>query len=302
MGYLISTCSFKNIRYGCYMRNNRENIKDSEGTSEGRKISRRVLLFGGAAAVVGGGWWGLSTYRPYVGKDNTIRVPYTAVHRDATPVATSDAGQAVYQPPADLEGDKMPVLDDYTLYAPEPANEVHAPACEADANKVTSDIPANLPAFGWHIPSLGVSSSMTSSGVQNGRMVLPITTDGSGIWYSPSNPISATEGSTILAGHVNKQNYYLSPWGYLHRLKGCERVFVTDGAGKVTQWHVTEMYTVPQSDLTKVNEMWQKTGSRSLWLVTCAGSQVGNDGASAYGNTFGFGYQYNLVVKCEPCV
>ena len=284
------------------MRNNRENIKDSEGTGEGRKISRRVLLFGGAAAVVGGGWWGLSTYRPYVGKDNTIRVPYTAVHRDATPVATSDAGQAVYQPPADLEGDKMPVLDDYTLYAPEPANEVHAPACEADANKVTSDIPANLPAVGWHIPSLGVSSSMTSSGVQNGRMVLPITTDGSGIWYSPSNPISAAEGSTILAGHVNKKNYYLSPWGYLHRLKGCERVFVTDGAGKVTQWHVTEMYTVPQSDLTKVNEMWQKTGSRSLWLVTCAGSQVGNDGASAYGNTFGFGYQYNLVVKCEPCV
>lgn len=156
------------------MRNNRENIKDSEGTGEGRKISRRVLLFGGAAAVVGGGWWGLSTYRPYVGKDNTIRVPYTAVHRDATPVATSDAGQAVYQPPADLEGDKMPVLDDYTLYAPEPANEVHAPACEADANKVTSDIPANLPAFGWHIPSLGVSSSMTSSGVQNGK------------WYSQS--------------------------------------------------------------------------------------------------------------------
>ena len=76
----------------------------------------------------------------------------------------------------------MPVLDDYTLYAPEPAEPVHEPACEADANKITDNIPAGLPAFGWSIPSLGVSARLTPSGVQGGKMVLPITTDGSGIW------------------------------------------------------------------------------------------------------------------------
>lgn len=287
------------------MRKQYENVTSSEDKKSSPLVSRRALLFGGAAAAIGGGaWWGMATYRPYVGKDNTIRVPYTATHQDATPIATSDAGQPVYQPSPDAEGgdEKMPVLDDYTLYAPEPAEPVHEPACEADANKITANIPAGLPAFGWSIPSLGVSTRLTPSGVQGGKMVLPITTDGSGIWYSPSNRISAAEGSTILAGHVNKQNYYLSPWGYLHRLKGCERVFVTDGEGKVTQWHVAQMYTVPQSQLTDIEDMWRRDGARSLWLVTCAGAQVGDDGASSYGNTFGFGYKYNLVVKCEPCI
>ena len=85
-------------------------------------------------------------------------------------------------------------------------------------------------------------------------------------------------------------------------MKGCERVFVADGEGKVTQWHVAQMYTVPQSQLTDIEDMWRRDGARSLWLVTCAGAQVGDDGASSYGNTFGFGYKYNLVVKCEPCI
>lgn len=273
----------------------------SEATGGSRKPSRRALLIGGGVAVAGGLVGLLATYRPYIAKDNTIRVPYTVEHRDATPVATTDAGSPVYQPPADSEGEKMPVLEDYTLYAPAPEVEVREAACEADASKITTDIPGNLPAFGWSIPSHGISASLTASGATGGKMVLPITTDGSGIFYSPSNPITATEGSTILAGHVNKRNYYLSPWGYLHRLKGCERVFVTDGHGNVTQWHVVDMFTVPQNQLTSLDKMWEKTGERSLWFVTCSGAQVGSDGDQGAGNTFGFGYQNNLVVRCAPC-
>lgn len=262
------------------------------------KMSRRHLFaILGATALTGAGTYTAATYRPYIGKDSNIHIPYTATHRDATPVATTEAGKPVYQPPADTTGDKMPVLDDYTLYAPEPAAEVKVNTCETGAS---SEIPSSLPPFGWSIPSLGISSTLVPSGAHNGKITLPITTDGSGVWYSNSNPIAAQEGSTILAGHVNKQNYYLSPWSYLHRLSGCERLFLSDGDGHVTQWRVTEMYTVLQSKLTSIEEMWKKDGERSLWLVTCAGEQVGDDGDSGYGNTFGFGYRYNLVVRCKP--
>lgn len=265
-----------------------------------RKVSRRALLTGlgaaGVGVVVGGGlvWW-----RPFVGSDGSVRVPYTAVHRDATPVGTSSAGEPVYQPAGDSEGDKMQVLDDYTLYAPMPSEQVHdRKECN---NKASGIAPTGVPRFGWFIPDLGVSASVVPSGSSAGRLVLPVTSDGSGVWYERSNPLTAVEGSTILAGHVNRRNYYLSPWGYLHRLTGCEHLFLGDGVGGVSEWRVSDVFTVPQKELGGVTGMWDSTGERSLWLVTCSGRQVGEDGAGVSGSTFGFGYEYNLVVRCVPC-
>lgn len=270
------------------------------GAKVARKVSRRALLMGagvaGVSAVVGGGlvWW-----RPFVGSDGSVRVPYTAVHRDATPVGTSSAGEPVYQPAGDSEGDRMQVLDDYTLYAPMPVEQVRdRKECNSQASAV---VPVGVPRFGWFIPDLGVGASVVPSGSSAGRLVLPVTSDGSGVWYERSNPLTTVEGSTILAGHVNRRNYYLSPWGYLHRLTGCERLFLGDGVGGVSEWCVSDVFTVPQSELGGVAGMWDKGGVRSLWLVTCSGRQVGEDGAGVSGSTFGFGYEYNLVVRCVPC-
>lgn len=265
-----------------------------------RKVSRRALLVGATAAgvgvVAGGGlvWW-----RPFVGSDGSVRVPYTVVHRDASPVAVSSAGEPVYQPAGDSEGDRMQVLDDYTLYAPMPVEQVHdRKECNSQASAV---VPVGVPRFGWFIPDLGVGASVVPSGSSAGRLVLPVTSDGSGVWYERSNPLTAVEGSTILAGHVNRRNYYLSPWGYLHRLTGCEHLFLGDGVGGVSEWCVSDVFTVPQKELGGVAGMWDRKGARSLWLVTCSGRQVGEDGAAASGSTFGFGYEYNLVVRCVPC-
>lgn len=272
--------------------------KTAPGSSR-NKVSRRALLVGATAAgvgvVAGGGllWW-----RPFVGSDGSVRVPYTAVHRDATPVGTSSAGEPVYQPVGDSEGERMQVLDDYTLYAPMPVEEVRGRReCDSQASAV---VPAGVPRFGWFIPDLGVSVSVVPSGSSGGRLVLPVTSDGSGVWYERSNSLGATAGSTILAGHVNRRNYYLSPWGYLHRLTGCERLFLGDGVGGVSEWRVSDVFTVPQSGLGGVSGMWEVEGERSLWLVTCSGRQVGEDGAGVSGSTFGFGYEYNLVVRCVP--
>lgn len=271
-----------------------------ESKGSGNKVSRRGLLIGasaaGVGAVVGGGllWW-----RPFVGSDGSVRVPYTVVHRDASPVGTSSAGEPVYQPVGDSEGERMQVLDDYTLYAPMPSEQVHN---RQDCNNKASGItPTGVPRFGWFIPDLGVGASVAPSGSSAGRLVLPVTSDGSGVWYERSNQLTAVEGSTILAGHVNRRNYYLSPWGYLHRLTGCERLFLGDGVGGVSEWRVSDVFTVPQKELGGVAGMWESEGARSLWLVTCSGRQVGEDGAGVSGSTFGFGYEYNLVVRCVPC-
>lgn len=276
------------------------NKKTTASNRSRNKVSRRALLVGataaGVGAVAGGGllWW-----RPFVGSDGSVRVPYTAVHRDAVPVGVSSAGEPVYQPVGDSEGERMQVLDDYTLYAPMPSEQVRdRKECN---NKASGIIPAGVPGFGWLIPELGVGTKVVASGSSAGRLVLPVTTDGSGVWYEKSNPLTATAGSTILAGHVNRRNYYLSPWGYLHRLGGCEHLFLGDGSGGVSEWCVSDVFTVPQSELGEVAGMWDKGGVRSLWLVTCSGRQVGEDGAAASGSTFGFGYEYNLVVRCVPC-
>ena len=131
-------------------------------------VTRRQAVLGGTLGLAALGLTAYGFFRPQVGSDGVIRVPYTVQNRGATPVATTDAGEPVYQPPKDDVGDKMPVLDDNTLYAPKPEVEVHAAVCEVDAAKVTNDIPANLPAFGRSLPTQGISASLSASGSTSG--------------------------------------------------------------------------------------------------------------------------------------
>ena len=86
----------------------------------------------------------------------------------------------------------------------------------------------------------------------------------------------------------------LSPFGHLHKIRPCEHITATDEAGRPHTYAVTDLYTVPQSEIESTG-IFTRSGDPGLALVTCSGPSVGDTGT-----TIGFAYRYNLVVEAAP--
>lgn len=198
----------------------------------------------------------------------------------------------------------MGVTDTGLLFAPKPAQSFRDATCDY---KPTFQPPAEVNSLGtssWVIPKVHnnklepITSTVQLSGFDNEPVNLPTAPDG--ITYAPGAQLQDTAGAIIQAGHVNySDGKQLSPWGYLHKLSPCERVFEKDATGKTYEFVVTDLYTVPQHELENMDDLWRRDGDKALYLITCSGTSVGDDGTRD-GNTLLFDYEYNLVVKAKP--
>lgn len=194
--------------------------------------------------------------------------------------------------------------DDSHLFAPMPLDTSVYSGSLAPL-EFNEQVAASMPLNSWIVPEVAdfryrmISSDFVSARFDDG---IPHSLFGAsrGVLSSLSQPLSTSEGSTVIAGHVNEGDTgYLSAWGYLHRCGPGMRVFVKDSGGSIAQWVVRRVYVLRQgSDFSENQRVWAKTGERLLNLVTCAGAYVGADGSSS--GTFLFPYTHNLVVECVP--
>lgn len=185
-------------------------------------------------------------------------------------------------------------------YAPDPAKEFKNATC------TTKSVPHPAPEVNnsWSIPSIGKEASFSVSGHGGEPMIIPDAPQGT--MYAEDAQLGDTTGAILQAGHVDygpgalsPQGGELSPWGYLHRVNPCDHVYEKDDAGNVHEFVITDLYTVPQKQFGETQEFFRKDGPLNLYMVTCSGPSIGDDGASA-GNRLLFNYKYNLVVKAQP--
>lgn len=109
--------------------------------------------------------------------------------------------------------------------------------------------------------------------------------------YTDSAPLTSTEGTTLLVGHVNWANGVPAPMSAIVACKLGDTVYTTDLAGTMTTWKVTRIEPqVPQVDLSKWWNVTAKTGKRQLIMATCHGT---------YKNGV-WTYTDNHVVVAEP--
>lgn len=198
----------------------------------------------------------------------------------------------------------MGVTDTGLLFAPKPAQSFRDATCDYTPTPQAPQEVSSLGTSSWVIPKVHdnklepITSTVNPSGFDNEPVRLPAAPDG--ITYAPGAQLSDGSGAIVQAGHVNySDGKQLSPWGYLHKLSPCERVFEKDATGKTYEFVVTDLYTVPQHELENTNELWRRDGDKALYLITCSGTSVGDDGTRE-GNTLLFDYEYNLVVKAKP--
>jgi LPXTG-site transpeptidase (sortase) family protein len=181
------------------------------------------------------------------------------------------------EPRADLVGSATPVSLPPALA--EPATSVATTTTEAPE-------PASLPQR-LQIPVLGVDAPVVPVGLESdGTMQIPGATESG--WYWPGARPGASEGSAVIAAHVD----YAGQRGVFFDLRQLEvgsEVSVVDDQGATLRYVVTERFQVDK-DLLPIDELFRVNGSSTLTLITCGGAF--DSGARSYND--------NIVVRAVP--
>ncbi|MET9228202.1 class F sortase [Lentzea sp. NPDC003310] len=136
------------------------------------------------------------------------------------------------------------------------------------------------------LPS-GGSATLVRKEVKDG--VLPVP-DGIGeaTWWGTE--LAASEGATVLAGHVDWKGAK-GPFAELWQAQNGREVVIADSAGKEFRFRIKQIETIRKEELpARAVEFFGPRGPHRLVLVTCGGTWIGGQQ----------GYEANRVVIAEP--
>lgn len=135
----------------------------------------------------------------------------------------------------------------------------------------------------------GVDAPLDPVGVDDvGGMALPADVDRVG-WYRFGPAPGASEGTAVLAGHVDDADQGLGALAPLREVAVGTEVRVTDAAGAVSRWQVVSRELV-EKPVVPLDKLFSRTGPPRLVLLTCGG-EFDRELRS---------YRDNVVVLAEP--
>ena len=182
--------------------------------------------------------------------------------------------------------------------APDATTAVLGPGTAASGGDVTDMCTLSVQPAHVVIGSLCVNGPIVTTAVTpEGALVIPQDVHQIGMWDKGA-PITGadqqllTQGTTLLAGHVNAFDQGSGTFYDLYKIEPGAVIYVSDPAGSVTRWRVIGLDVVVKAALPK----WVfagPTGSRKLALVTCGGPIEHLPGV---GNT----YRDNVIVSATP--
>ena len=168
---------------------------------------------------------------------------------------------------------------------PTPAAAGPSPLTARDASPVAAaeqPVPVRL-----SVPALRVDAPVDPVGVRgDGQMALPGDVDRLG-WYR-FGPVPGTDGSAVVAGHVDDARQGLGALAPLRSAEPGTEVVVTDAAGSASRWRVVSREVVQKQAL-PLDRLFARSGPPRLVLVTCGGPFLSGVGA----------YRDNVVVVAE---
>lgn len=150
---------------------------------------------------------------------------------------------------------------------------------------------APAPSYGPNrlgIPSLGVDAPLVPESVgAGGDLVIPGDPATVGLWREGPG-LAATEGTTLVAGHVSVAGIGDGALLALHRIEPGALVVTTDSAGASHAWRVDALLVRDKDAL----PAFPTAGPRRLAIVTCGGPLL----RSPAGNT----YRDNIISFASP--
>jgi Sortase domain len=146
-----------------------------------------------------------------------------------------------------------------------------------------------VPPVRLQLPGSDVDAPLDPVGLEpNGAMALPADVGRVG-WYRFGPAPGSTEGTAVLAGHVDDREQGLGALSPLRQVEPGTEVLVTDAAGAVTRWRVVSRELIDKQVL-PLAQLFARSGPPRLVLLTCGGPFL-----PALGS-----YQDNVVVVAVP--
>ncbi|MFJ4296904.1 MULTISPECIES: class F sortase [unclassified Curtobacterium] len=116
----------------------------------------------------------------------------------------------------------------------------------------------------------GVTAPVRPEGVDDqGAMALPPDPAVAG-WYRYGAAPAATQGTVVLAAHVDAVGYGIGPFAHLRDVPEGRTITVTDTAGAETRWRIDSVSLLEKRGL-PWDRIFRTDGDRRLVLVTCGG-------------------------------
>ncbi len=173
---------------------------------------------------------------------------------------------------------------------PDPAKQpVSTPVPTPKPVLTATPIPESAYPIRLTIPAIGVNAPIEKVGIQaNGEMGTPVQNKWNGIGWFVAGTLPGQQGSTVMDGHLDDDHGAPAVFWNLSKLHVGDRVTVTNGNGKVLQFHVTRTAAYPY-DKAPLQEIFGNGGGKYLNLITCAGSWSYNQNQ----------FQQRLVVYTE---
>ena len=134
-----------------------------------------------------------------------------------------------------------------------------------------------------------VARGIIPDGSGGRTMDLPVSFQAA--WLRESAEITAENGTTVIAGHVNWSDGSWAPMSNLYNASPGMKVYLTSREGDLTVWRVTKTDEFQQSELSEKISVIDTDGPRRLVLITCK-SVTNPDGSLSFTK--------NWVVTAEP--
>ncbi|MDN5666833.1 MAG: class F sortase [Renibacterium salmoninarum] len=128
------------------------------------------------------------------------------------------------------------------------------------------------------IPAIGLQIDLVPAPAINGQIQIP-QSDLAGL-YSQGPSLTAVEGTTLIAGHVNWADGRLAPMSAIVNAKPGDRIFVADAEGAIASYSVSSGKTYRKQSLP--DAVFQTQGPRTLALATCSEPITTANGETIY--------------------
>ncbi|NYE96366.1 hypothetical protein FHU41_002616 [Psychromicrobium silvestre] len=167
-----------------------------------------------------------------------------------------------------------------TEYAPAPALSAPFNASEPDQFEGDTTAP-KLPAMTLAIPAVGLEIPLVLAGTNvQGGLDIPESTHAA--IYDKAAALKATQGSTLIAGHVNFANAAPAPMADIAKITKGTPIFVSDEKGTVQRFKAIAATEYTKKKLP--DAFFSAKGARQLVLLTCGGPIGELEGKLSYLN------------------
>jgi hypothetical protein len=117
---------------------------------------------------------------------------------------------------------------------------------------------------------LGIDMGVTAEGLDaQGAMALPANAADAG-WYRYSPGLSAREGATVIAAHIDSRHDGIGPFSRLKNATAGDTITVSGADGATVAYTVSELRQVGKIDA-PMADVFDTSGAPRLSLVTCGG-------------------------------